>query len=327
MPSPLIHLITGGTPGLIHDAELAATVLRGKFPIALHASRRRNLQLLHRRVLLGLRGLVSKRTNIGIFFENLPTAWVKAVDRCVLIPNQEWIWPEVEKNIGRCHEVWCKTHYAEDIFRKRGFRTRYIGFTSKDMFLPDVPKNFNAFVHVAGRSELKGTSTLLKVWQRHPEWPKVTVISRHPYLLRHTAPNIEIITEYLDDHRLRVLMNTAGVHLCPSETEGFGHYINEALSTAGLVITTDASPMNELVSSDIGVLVPYADVQRQNYSERFLVDANALEQAIDAIVRLPIEEKQAMARRARQSFLDRNTQFDMEYLRLTELITEKDLDR
>ena len=131
-----------------------------------------------------------------------------------------------------------------------------------------------------GRSELKGTSTLLNVWLRHPEWPKLTVIGRHTYLRGYARPNIEVITEFLDGQRLRAEMNTTAVHLCPSETEGFGHYINEGLSTGALVITADAPPMNELVSSDTGLLVPHRAVQRQHFSERFLVDPDALEAAV-----------------------------------------------
>lgn len=45
--------------------------------------------------------------------------------------------------------------------------------------------------------------------------------------------------------------------MCPSWSEGYGHYINQARASGGVVITTDAHPMNELiVSNEMGVLVP-----------------------------------------------------------------------
>ena len=50
---------------------------------------------------------------------------------------------------------------------------------------------------------------------------------------------------------LLILMNACQYHLCPSEYEGFGHYINEARSTGALIISTDAAPMNELVKNGI----------------------------------------------------------------------------
>jgi hypothetical protein len=48
----------------------------------------------------------------------------------------------------------------------------------------------------------------------------------------------------------------SGVHLCVSEREGFGHYLNEARGAAAVVITTEHPPMNELVRPGVGVLVP-----------------------------------------------------------------------
>jgi hypothetical protein len=50
-------------------------------------------------------------------------------------------------------------------------------------------------------------------------------------------------------------MNYYVFHLCHSQCEGFGHYINEGLSCGAVVITSDASPMNEIISKDNGILL------------------------------------------------------------------------
>jgi glycosyltransferase involved in cell wall biosynthesis len=39
----------------------------------------------------------------------------------------------------------------------------------------------------------------------------------------------------------------SGVHVCPSEREGYGLYISEARAAGALVIAPDHPPMNELV--------------------------------------------------------------------------------
>lgn len=314
MNATLFHLVTGGTPGLKQDAGIVQAVLQGRHPVSLNVLHRGNLHLPHRQLALGLRKPFSRRRNVMIFFENLSRSWMRCGDASILIPNQEWMRSHTSQFIQDCREIWCKSRYAERIFLERGLSVRHIGFSSNDLYLPDVPKDYAACVHIAGRSELKGTATLLNVWKRHPEWPVLTVVSRHPYLLRHRSPNIDIVTEYLDRSSLQRLMNRAGIHLCPSETEGFGHYISEALSTQAIVITTDAPPMNELVQEGFGFLAGFAGRSPAGYGERFQVDADSLEMAISRALALTPREKTRMGERARASFLANRLQFEAGFL-------------
>jgi glycosyltransferase involved in cell wall biosynthesis len=48
--------------------------------------------------------------------------------------------------------------------------------------------------------------------------------------------------------QLRQLQTDTPVHICPSQSEGWGHTINEARAVGALVLTTDYPPMNEFVS-------------------------------------------------------------------------------
>lgn len=41
------------------------------------------------------------------------------------------------------------------------------------------------------------------------------------------------------------------IHVCASEREGFGHYINEARAAGALVVSTDHPPMNELITPGV----------------------------------------------------------------------------
>ncbi|EQD67759.1 glycosyltransferase, partial [mine drainage metagenome] len=61
---------------------------------------------------------------------------------------------------------------------------------------------------------------------------------------RRVAANIEHRIDYLDDAALQRLQNAHWFHLCPSETEGYGHYLVEAMGIGAVVLTTDAAPMN-----------------------------------------------------------------------------------
>lgn len=59
----------------------------------------------------------------------------------------------------------------------------------------------------------------------------------------------------LRPHGLSHLQQSTPLHVCPSEREGFGHYINEARAAGAVVIAPDHPPMNELVNATTGVLI------------------------------------------------------------------------
>ena len=79
---------------------------------------------------------------------------------------------------------------------------------------------------------------------------------------------------------MKRLQNAHLFHLCPSETEGFGHYIVEAMSVGAVVVTLDAPPMNEMITPERGILVPYSRTGTQHLATTYHFDDAALEAAI-----------------------------------------------
>jgi hypothetical protein len=51
------------------------------------------------------------------------------------------------------------------------------------------------------------------------------------------------------------LIAESAFFMCSSLQEGYGHYINQARSALGFIVTTDAAPMNELITPDSGALI------------------------------------------------------------------------
>ena len=249
-------------------------------------------------------------TALSIFFEVLPSAWMDVSPVAVFVPNQEWIREEVERNLPRCTEVWCKTHYAEGLFKDKGYKTRYIGFSAVDQCLADVAKDYRRAIHVAGRSHLKGTRMLLEVWSTHPEWPSLLVVTKNSAFRRFARPNIQIFVGDMKEDILGHLMNKCGIHLCPSETEGFGHYISEAMSTRALVVTVDAPPMNELVSEGHGILVKVEREEDMSFGKRFFADPRDLEKRIAAVVSMQEAVMVEHGNLAREAFLRNRESFE-----------------
>ena len=213
--------------------------------------------------------------------EHIVTACLNDAPRRVLLPHPEWFLPRDMEALHRIDLVLTKTREAQRIFAGKGCRTLCIGFTSEDRRDGSVPRE-RAFFHLAGSSRTKNTGPLLALWRRHPEWPRLTVV-QHPKEAKPEAPaaNIEHRIGYLEDTELKRLQNAHRFHLCPSATEGFGHYIVEAMSVGAVVITLDAPPMNEMITPERGVLVPWSHTGRQHLATTFHFEDAAMEQAIE----------------------------------------------
>ncbi len=316
---PIIDIVTGGTRGLLHDARITGDVLCPLYKVNIHVSRRRNFHLLHRRLLKSIEDKTRSSKRILLFFENLPDGWMDLSGTKILIPNQEWMREGVIANIDRCDAIWCKTRYAERIFKDRNFNTTYIGFTSEDIYMPEVEKDYSKFIHIAGHSHLKGTESILDLWKKNPRWPPLLVVTSKGWWQRqYPLKNVIYRQTSLTDKELHVAMNTHGIHLCTSEAEGFGHHISEALSSKALVITTDAAPMNEIVLPKTGLLTKAHHYQNMGFGERFLVDQGDLEKQILQAIQMDTTEKKAISQLAREVFKQRQAEF---YRRLIDAIS------
>lgn len=259
------------------------------------------------------RGLLARRDagECILFLERVGTRWLRRAGRYLLIPNQEWYPRRRVPLLARIDHVLCKTQHAREIFATLHPSVHFLGFTSADQGDPSAAPDYGRFLHVAGGSGLKGTAAVLAVWARHPEWPALTVV-RHAGAGERPVPvppNVEMISRYLAPEELRGVQNACGVHLCPSESEGWGHYIAEAMACRAVPVVTDAPPMNELVAPERGVRVPWTRSEPRRLGVRFHVDRDALEGAVARLIGMSDAEKAAMGAAGRTWFEDNDRAF------------------
>jgi len=113
----------------------------------------------------------------------------------------------------------------------------------------------------------------------------------------------------IDDPDLRVLQNRHLFHLCPSETEGFGHHLVEGMSCGAITLATDAAPMNEMITHERGVLVPYARTGKQQLATTYFVDVDALEAGVERMLALTESDRHARSEAARAWWDDNDRGF------------------
>jgi glycosyltransferase involved in cell wall biosynthesis len=301
--------------GLSTDVNLLADALRaGGCNVHFSTLRRGKLRKwsrpLRQRVRYAWRRLRGKEDyDVNLMLEHVRPEDLPFARRNLLIPNPEWCLPKDVQLLPRIDGMLVKTHHAEPIFEALGCPRAFIGFTSIDRLDASVPRE-RAFFHLAGRSTNKGTATLLATWRRHPEWPRLTVLqSPHSRGEVVQAPNIDHRIDYVPDDELKRIQNAHRFHLCPSETEGFGHYLIEAMAIGALVVTLDAPPMNEMITPERGALIPYSRTGRQNLATTYFYDGAALETAVEHLLQASDAELERMGAAARAWFEDNDRMF------------------
>lgn len=290
--------------GALHDAGAEAHWTRARQPsLPLRAA-----------VRLGFAGLIRRRAALNIFLERYHPAWLSTAPRNVLIPNQEFHPHHAPRTLPDMDEVWCKTHHAHALYGAIRPAVQYLGFTARDRWggAPAAAHPIAA-LHVAGRSWLRGTSALLEAWRRHPEWPVLTVLYRpttlgEPVTLA-TGPNIDLRSEHVSESELLRLQQTPPLSILPSEVEGYGHALAEGMSAGAVVLTTDAPPMNELVTPERGALVDWERQSPMQLGTRYFVSPEQLEARITEVLCWSPEQRVAAGQAARAWFEDNRRQF------------------
>ncbi len=289
-----------------------------------HARRRRRLNLVRAFGAWRLKRSRAAPRAAGLPFDvtvMLEHVWPEEMHRArrlVIVPNPEFFDRHDRALLGAFDAVWAKTPNTAALFKAIGANPVLTGFDSADRYLAEGPRA-PTFLHVAGKSRMKGTERLLEVWRRHPEWPLLTVVQSLPRKAPAIeAANVRLLTHFLDDRELKALQNQHGIHLCTSETEGWGHYIAEAASTGALVLATDAPPMNELVTPERALLVRAEARGRQHLATLYVSPPDALEATIEHAIALAPAVRAGLGAAARAWFLANKAEFPARLARALE---------
>jgi hypothetical protein len=243
------------------------------------------------------------RYDINLMLEHLWPEFATEARINIAVPNPEWFDYHDRRSLSLIDSVWCKTENTQRIFAQMERQTCLIGFASQDCYDPNVRRQ-PTFFHLAGKSPLKGTDRLLRIWRQQPGWPRLIVVQEHGREDSATpAHNIEYHMGYQEDFALRQLQNTSIYHLCTSESEGWGHSIAEAMSVGALVISVDGPPMNELVTPERGLLLRHGVKHRQKCAQLYPFAEDSLRETIERALLMKEPEQTALRQAARQWFL------------------------
>jgi hypothetical protein len=190
-------------------------------------------------------------SDINIFLQNIDPYTIQFISKAktnILIPNLEWMFQYSLDNINKFDMVFSKSKECKQILNSYHKNVIYTGFTSVDRFNPNIPKT-KQFLHFGGKSIQKYTEMVVDVFSEL-NLP-ITIVDATERFKGKTTSNIDYIPYFLSDKEVDDLFNSHSIHICCSLSEGWGHYIYEALSCKSAVIINDCPPENELLTNDI----------------------------------------------------------------------------
>lgn len=324
-----VRIYASISPGQLADAEIYKEIFGSSF----------NVSIIKTNGSLSDDSLTKpqKELLVNLFIEHVyDVEATKYAAQNWLMVNQEWVdSPESLKNID---VVLCKsilaaqlmTEYAKKYRLK--FKVYYTKFTSIASLLPVVGKNYNLALHAAGKSPLKNTAVVLDAWLNKPKYPQLNVTCRDfvmggndgcfskqalPLIQKlnipeqkgiyHFSSNLTLYNGFIDNNELEKWQDNSGYYIVPSAVEGYGHYINEGRAKGAVIITTDSSPMSELVEDGVsGFLVPTQSCYHFNQYTNAMacnIDKKGLQTVVKKAIALTKNEKVAMGEKAQAAFI------------------------
>ncbi len=263
--------------------------------------------------------------DIDIYISNANKNWFKHGKTKLFMVNHELFYQN-DKDYDEIKEIdiaMCRTtighEWALKIKNKHDFKYNIIE-TKFTTFFPtkDVTKYWNLLLHSAGEHHWKQTDAIIKTWQNHPELP-LLVITCTNQCLRNIEPilkkggypkNIHLHKKLMEYDDFVTIKNKAGIHLCPSIIEGYGHYINEARKLKSFVITTNYAPMNELIDSSCGLLINCSSFgTKKNGTTLCIINENQIYEAVNKALNISIDDRKHMVELAYKKFLDDTKKF------------------
>lgn len=263
--------------------------------------------------------------DIAVFIERIfDHELIQSYQRVGFIPNPEWMTNKERSHVNKIRpEIWHKTRFGmmtlKDHFPQSDHI--YMGFTSPSS--GQLIDANSSIAHFGGKSKTRHTQDIVNLWLQDENLPSLTL---QAYQTGFSLPrwslcgNLRVFLGFSSPEEYRAEFRRHGIHLCTSQTEGFGHYINEARSIGAVVIALDAPPMNELIDTESGILIPYGRSVRFNMGFRYIATSSAIRDGILKVISLSREQRLTLGGNAKRRYQKDALAFKQ---RLMEIVTSQ----
>jgi glycosyltransferase involved in cell wall biosynthesis len=189
----------------------------------------------------------SRKSDLGIFIQNIFIEEIENNTRNVYIVNEEWLNKEETACLNRFDYLFVKSSYAKSLLDSLHKNVINTGFFSLDKYF--FPKHTGQILHFKGKSIQKNTELMSK-------YDHVKILDSE--------------VNYLTENQVIENLNNHDIHICCSLYEAWGHYLWEAMSCGKLVICSEIPVFKEYLDPNLVKFIPIKDVCSHNMNYEFL---------------------------------------------------------
>ena len=198
------------------------------------------------------------QAEVNFFVEVINPALFCFASKNIWVPNPEWTYKSWEPYARMVDEIWVKTHEAEKLFENWDCKVRYIGWTSIDKVMPER-KNFHKAIVPVGKNLWRNPRPIIQVYLHiqktnptfYKELPELHIVHDPNHIQLPPIPDqltskIILHSEVMSEKAYDELLQECGLCVVMSAAEGFGHAVNEAMSTGCVLMLSPIDPFIEI---------------------------------------------------------------------------------
>jgi hypothetical protein len=270
-----------------------------------------------------------EEAEVNFFIEVINPALFPYASKNIWIPNPEWTYKTWEPYAKMIDEVWVKTKEALNIFSQWNCRVRLIGWTSIDKVFEEK-KNYHKAVVPSGKNIWRNPKPIVQAYMKiqslnpglYNRLPSLSIVwhNEFPEIPEAVAGKIDVLKEVLSEKDYDDLLHECGLVICMSAAEGYGHAVNEALSTGCIPILSPIEPFLEMTNKAIWVSNKKITPHPQCLGVLEDIDIDSLVESLRFYVEdIEFKKKKDISKAVRDEYETRHQLFVKE---ITDVLTE-----
>lgn len=260
---------------------------------------------------------------VNVFIEVINPAMFPFAAVNIWVPNPEWTYQNWFPYVAMVDQIWVKTREAVDMFKAIPgcAPVHYVGWTSIDKkYNPE--KDYTKGIVPVGRNIWRHPKPLVQAYMRiqqqkpamYAELPALTIVHSPTHVKIAPMPEVvadklTLVSEVMKEEDYDALMKESGLAVCLSVAEGFGHAVNEAMSSGCVLLLSPITPFLELTKTAMWTSTSKSVPHPQCMGKLEDTDVESVMDALECYVKTTKEDLRTISDNSRKQYEDRHAEF------------------